>query len=268
MPDTEEGEVTPRDAGRLRVDVDELRIYIVFRRDVGEQISKPEFGVQCAHAALTAWLLCFERDPDRAWAYTGSAQAKIVLQVNTEAELRELHEHARSAGYAAALVTNAGRNELEQPRATAVAIGPIWFKAEGKLLERLRLYKDPDLHETIEEASDEDLKALWYQAGGTYGGIDNFLSMVAEHGPEATKLLLDDLIWADRRAALYNLRPACPACGHEEVELQNMYVTPTEWRCRLCKHEFTSNRDKPRRRGAGPKIRSSREPGSRPETTD
>jgi peptidyl-tRNA hydrolase len=249
MPDTEEGEVTPRDAGRLRVDVDELRIYIVFRRDVGEQMSKPEFGVQCAHAALTAWLLCFERDPDRAWAYTGSAQAKIVLRVNTEAELRELHKRARSAGYAAALVTDAGRNELEGPRCTAVAIGPIWFRAEGELLERLRPYKDTDSNETVEGASDEQLKDLWYQAGGTHKGIDNFLSMVAEHGPEATKLLLDDLIWADRRAGLYKLHPTCPACGHKEVELMNMYVSPAEWSCRFCKHIFTSDRDDPRRLG-------------------
>lgn len=142
MLNTTTGEVTPLDADRVEADDDELRIYVVIRRDIGEQISKAKFGVQCAHAALTTWALCVKRDPDRAWTYMEVAQAKIVLQVDGEAELRELHEKARIAGYDAALITDAGRTEFDQPTTTAVAIGPIWFKREGTLVKRLRLYKE------------------------------------------------------------------------------------------------------------------------------
>src|ERR1041385_1447125 len=46
--------------------------------------------------------------------------------------------------YAAALVTDSGRNELEGPTIAAVAIGPIWFKTEGTLLKKLRPYKEID----------------------------------------------------------------------------------------------------------------------------
>jgi peptidyl-tRNA hydrolase, PTH2 family len=246
MLDAEKGEVTARDTGRSGVDGDdELRIYIVVRRDVGEQMSKTKFGVQCAHAALTTWVLCLERDPDRAWAYTGVAQAKIVLQVDTEAELRELHEQARAGGYAVALITDAGRTQLE-PTTTALAIGPIWFKGEGKLVRRLRLYKEKNPNQIIEEPSDERLEELWYQAGGADDEMDNFYRMVDEHGRQATEMLLNDLTWADRRVALYKLQPHCPACHHEQVQLMNMYVTPAEWRCRACKHKFARDLEYPR----------------------
>lgn len=143
MLSVEKGEVTPKGAGKVADEDDELRIYIVIRRDVGDEMSKAKFGIQCAHAALTTFYLCQKRDRERADRYMRVAQTKIVLEVPDEASLRELHEKARKAGYDAALITDAGRTEFAGPTTTGIAIGPVWWKKEArKLIGSLPRYKD------------------------------------------------------------------------------------------------------------------------------
>ena len=122
---------------------DELRIYIVVRRDIGDIISKPKFGVQCAHATLSVWAACVQNDPVRAWRYFQAAQPKIVLQVKDAKALLDLHAKARQARFFAEPIVDAGRTEFSEPTLTSIALGPIWFKAEGQpLLKRVRLYQD------------------------------------------------------------------------------------------------------------------------------
>ena len=58
-----------------------------------------------------------------AWL-TGSF-AKVVLQVQTEQQLLELHQKAKEAGLESHLITDSGRTEFHgEPTHTAVAIGP------------------------------------------------------------------------------------------------------------------------------------------------
>lgn len=162
MLNTQTGTVVPTTGEKLSDDDDELRIYIVMRKDLtrsisqfwkpiyrlfgfdSQPISRGKFGVQCAHAALTAWVLCFDRDPDKARSYIMNSQAKIVLQVRDEAELRALYERVRAiGGMDVALITDAGRTEFAEPTMTCLAVGPVWFKTEGQpLFKRLRLYKE------------------------------------------------------------------------------------------------------------------------------
>lgn len=43
----------------------------------------------------------------------------------------------------------------------------------------------------------------------------------------------------DRREALCRLRPHCPACDADQVQLvEYIAVTPARWRCRVCKTRF------------------------------
>ena len=128
---------------------DELRIYIVVRRDIGDVLSKPKFGVQCAHATLSVWGICVQKDPDKAYRYfpcntdkIDTGQAKIVLQVKDGAELLALADKARELGFPVATIIDAARTELPQPTLTAIAIGPLWYKSEGRFLRRYRLYDD------------------------------------------------------------------------------------------------------------------------------
>lgn len=127
---------------------DELRIYIVVRRDIGEVLSKPKFGVQCAHATLSVWGNCVKTDPDRAYRYfpcntdnIDTGQAKIVLQVKDGVELLALAGKSRELGFPTATIIDAARTELAEPTLTAIAIGPLWYKTEGAFLKRIRLYQ-------------------------------------------------------------------------------------------------------------------------------
>jgi PTH2 family peptidyl-tRNA hydrolase len=130
------------------IEDDELRIYVVVRRDIGDVLSKPKFGVQCAHAVLSVWGKCTRDNPYRAYEYFScandkidSGQAKIILQVKDGDELLALADKARELGHPVATITDAGRTELPEPTLTAIAIGPIWHKAEGTFLKRVRLYQ-------------------------------------------------------------------------------------------------------------------------------
>ncbi len=122
---------------------DELRIYIVMRKDIGLQASKPKFGVQIAHAALAVFVACLQNDPERAWAYYNDGQQpKIVLQVKDAKALLDLHAKAKAAGFHAEPIVDAGRTEFPEPTLTCLGL-MLWHPAEAKpLLKRVRLYTD------------------------------------------------------------------------------------------------------------------------------
>lgn len=142
---------------------DELRIYIVVRRDVGDAISKPKFGVQCAHATLSVWGRCLQTDPDRAYAYlpcdtdkVDTGQAKVVLEAKNDTELLKIAAQATELGFPVVEITDAARTELPEPTLTAIAIGPIWHKKEGLFLKRVRLYKDRSIQRHEEWPFDKE----------------------------------------------------------------------------------------------------------------
>lgn len=125
-------------------DADELRMYIVVRKDVGEAMSKPKFGVQCSHATLSCWIACLLVDPDRAWAYWNASQPKIVMEVRDQDELLKTYHKAFDAGFYVELIKDAARTEFSEPTLTAIAIGPVWYEAEAQagFIKRLQVYKE------------------------------------------------------------------------------------------------------------------------------
>lgn len=122
---------------------DELRIYLVMRKDVGDFMTKEKFGVQCGHGTLSAWARCLEKDQSRAWRYLTESQPKIVLQAKDDKELLAIRDKANEAGFINELIIDAGRTEFAEPTMTVLAIGPIWLKTEARqsFIKRLRLYK-------------------------------------------------------------------------------------------------------------------------------
>lgn len=58
----------------------------------------------------------------RRWERTG--QAKVALQVATEAELETLLARARSLGLCAQVVRDAGRTQVASGSATVLGVGP------------------------------------------------------------------------------------------------------------------------------------------------
>jgi peptidyl-tRNA hydrolase len=110
-------------------------------------MSKPKFGVQCAHAILMLYTSVLRVDPARAQQYIEHSQPKIILECRDLQELVNHYEKTVAAGFYAETVTDLGRTEFGQPTMTAVAVGPVWHKLEARnsFLRRLRLY-----HETRE----------------------------------------------------------------------------------------------------------------------
>ncbi len=111
-----------------RADVKQV---LVYRRDL--KMRKGKIAAQCAHAAMAVF---FRHDsgpadqlhipldgPMAVWAK--GRFAKVVLSVETEADLLRIAELAQARGIPSALITDAGKTEFKgQPTRTTVAIGP------------------------------------------------------------------------------------------------------------------------------------------------
>ena len=104
---------------------------ICYRRDL--KMRKGKIAAQCAHASMAVF---FQRDrggvdelvlpldgPMATWAKGSSG--KVVLSVDDEEALLEVHQEARARGLPTALITDSGRTEFGGvPTRTAVAVGP------------------------------------------------------------------------------------------------------------------------------------------------
>lgn len=104
---------------------------LVYRRDLA--MRKGKIAAQCAHASMAVFFGRDQGPPDAlsipldgpmaVWAK--GRFAKVVLSVETEAELLEIAEHARARGVPHAVITDSGKTEFHgQPTRTTVAVGP------------------------------------------------------------------------------------------------------------------------------------------------
>ena len=120
---------------------------IVYRRDL--KMRKGKIAAQVAHAAMKVF---FQRgvrctldgqdaigiplEPDMA-AWVFGSFAKVVLSVEDEAALLEVHRLAKEAGLPTALITDSGRTEFGGvPTRTTVALGPAAIEAIDKITGR------------------------------------------------------------------------------------------------------------------------------------
>lgn len=72
------------------------------------------------------------------WIETGFT--KIVLQVETEEELLELHNKAIESGLRSYVITDLGKTEFKEPTVTCMAIGPNKSEDIDKITGNLKLY--------------------------------------------------------------------------------------------------------------------------------
>ncbi len=96
-----------------------MKQVIVVRGDLDLGVGK--LAAQVAHAAVSAADVTDNADRD-AWLARG--QRKVVLRVPTKAALEELEREAVRRNLPAALITDAGRTELEPGTVTTLGIGP------------------------------------------------------------------------------------------------------------------------------------------------
>jgi PTH2 family peptidyl-tRNA hydrolase len=111
---------------------------IVYRRDL--KMRKGKIAAQVAHASMKVFFdrlvevgdSRYELGPDESWDWHGAVHpwvkglfAKIVLSVETEADLLRVYTLAKKAGIPCALITDAGKTEFHGvPTRTTVALGP------------------------------------------------------------------------------------------------------------------------------------------------
>ncbi|MFW6448367.1 MAG: peptidyl-tRNA hydrolase Pth2 [Halobacteriota archaeon] len=96
-----------------------MKQVIVARGDL--DLGAGKLAAQVAHGAVSA---ADAADPEGRDAWLAAGQRKVVLRAPTEATLHELEAAAVARGLPTALITDAGRTELEPGTVTVLAIGP------------------------------------------------------------------------------------------------------------------------------------------------
>jgi PTH2 family peptidyl-tRNA hydrolase len=92
---------------------------IVARADLG--MGEGKLAAQVAHASLMAYE---DADAKTQSAWKGEGQKKVVLQADSESQLFELAERAKSKRLPHAVVRDAGHTQLDPGTASALGVGP------------------------------------------------------------------------------------------------------------------------------------------------
>lgn len=108
---------------------------IVIRTDLG--LSAGKAAAQAAHASLWAANRATEQHRSQ---WEDELATKIVLSVDSEADLRDLADHARDANIPTAVVNDAGRTEVDAGTTTALAVGPAAKPEVDAITGNLALY--------------------------------------------------------------------------------------------------------------------------------
>ncbi len=104
---------------------------IVVRSDL--KMGKGKLAAQVAHASISAAEEAMRSKQGWYNRWKEEGQAKIVLKVGSEGELRELLRKAEETGLPSALVQDRGLTQLDPGTTTSLGLGP----APDDLLDRL-----------------------------------------------------------------------------------------------------------------------------------
>ncbi len=112
----------------------EYKQCIVIREDL--KLSKGKAAAQTAHASILSYELTAVRDRKK-WKEQG--QKKVVLKVNSLAEIYKLEKEAKKLGLSFAIVEDAGLTEIPPGTVTAIGIGPAGAEEIDKVTKHLEL---------------------------------------------------------------------------------------------------------------------------------
>ncbi len=114
-----------------------FKMSILIRNDL--KMGKGKMVAQGAHAAVGAAMETLKRNPQwfREWEIGGAA--KIVLKVESQEELIQLIDRARSLGITCFTVVDMGLTQVEPGTVTAGAIGPAPENLVDQITGNLKL---------------------------------------------------------------------------------------------------------------------------------
>ncbi|PVV01633.1 hypothetical protein BB560_003937 [Smittium megazygosporum] len=115
----------------------ELKMVLVVRSDL--KMGKGKIAAQCSHATLACYKKSLREAPEKlqTWEYT--AQAKVALKCQNEAQLISLYKKAKSQGIVAEYIRDAGRTQIEAGSITVLGIGPDYLEEVDKITGELQL---------------------------------------------------------------------------------------------------------------------------------
>lgn len=112
----------------------EYKQCVIIREDL--KLSKGKAAAQAAHASILSYELAAVRDRKK-WKALG--QKKVVLKVNSLAEIYKLEKEAKKLGLPFAIVEDAGLTEIPPGTVTAIGIGPASAEQIDKVTKHLEL---------------------------------------------------------------------------------------------------------------------------------
>lgn len=117
---------------------EEYKLALVVRTNL--KMSKGKVASQCSHAAVSCYKKLIHQYPEiiELWEFCG--QPKVVLQVETETELKNLYAHAKSLGIISSIIHDAGRTQVSPNSTTVVGIGPGPKSIIDQITGHLKLY--------------------------------------------------------------------------------------------------------------------------------
>jgi PTH2 family peptidyl-tRNA hydrolase len=98
------------------------KLVVAVRRDL--DMGKGKIAVQVGHASITAAEETRRHHPEWWKAWYNEGQCKVVVKVNSEADLTDLKQQADDIGLPSAIVQDRGLTQVEPGTATCVGIGP------------------------------------------------------------------------------------------------------------------------------------------------
>lgn len=110
---------------------------IIVRKDL--KMSTGKLSAQCAHASLSSYKKVLKSSPDTIKKWEEEGQKKVVLKVNSEAELFEYFQKGKDAGIPCEMIRDAGATQLEPGTFTCFAAGPWDESTLDKIFGKLKL---------------------------------------------------------------------------------------------------------------------------------
>lgn len=114
-----------------------MKQVIAARTDLG--MGKGKLAAQVAHASLAAADECRRSHNEWYEEWKSQGQAKVVVKVGGELELRELQKVARTMSIPSSLIEDAGLTQLEPGTATCLGIGPAPVSLVDRVTGQLKL---------------------------------------------------------------------------------------------------------------------------------
>ncbi len=116
---------------------EECKMVIVVRNDL--KLSKGKAAAQAGHAAVSCAFASNKKDPKTFREWWDKGQAKIVLKVDSEAQLYEIKSFADAQGIINCVITDAGRTEIAPGTVTCIGLGPAKVSDMNRLTGELKM---------------------------------------------------------------------------------------------------------------------------------